>query len=198
MKLINTLTVMSVLGLTSFAFAQEAAKDAKAPCKAGVCEDGSDCDLTSANSVSFVVTGMTCSACTGKVNTALTAIEGVTVNKVCHKSGMVCVKIDPEKTDKSKVSEAITATGFKVTGEALTIPVSGMTCGACSKKVTEALTALEGCSSVGVCHKSGKATVVIDSSKTSEAKVVEAIKASGFKAGAEVKAPASETTKVQG
>ena len=198
MKLINTLTVMSVLGLTSFAFAQEAAKEAKAPCKSGVCKDGSDCDLTSANSATFVVTGMTCSSCTGKVSTALTAIEGVTVNKVCHKSGKVCVKIDAAKTDKSKVSEAITASGFKVTGEELTIPVSGLTCGGSAKKLSTALTALEGCSSVGVCNKSGKASVVIDSSKTSEAKVVEAINAAGFKAGAEVKAPATETTKVQG
>jgi copper ion binding protein len=198
MKLINTLTVVSVLGLSSFAFAQEAAKEAKAPCKAAKCDDGSDCDLASADSTKFVVTGMTCGSCSDKVKTALTAIDGVTVQKVCHKSGKVCVKIDSAKTDKSKVSEAITASGFKVTGEELTIPVSGMTCGACSKKVTEAITALEGVSSAGVCHKSGKASVVIDSSKTSEAKVMEAINATGFKAGAEVKAPATETTKVQG
>lgn len=196
MKLINTLTALSIVGLASFAHAQEC-KEAKAPCKSSICDDGSDCDLASANSATFVVTGMTCSACSGKVNTALTAIDGVKVGKVCHKSGKVCVNIDSAKTDKTKVAEAINATGFKVTGEALTIPVSGMTCGACAKKVTAALTALEGTSAVSVCNKSGHASVVIDSSKTTEAKVMEAINATGFKAGKE-EAKATETTKVQG
>lgn len=193
MKLINTLAVMSIIGLSSFAYAEGDAQ-AKAPCKEGKC----DAAGASAGSTTFVVTGMTCTKCSDKVNTALSAIEGVTVNKVCFKSGKVCVKLDAAKTDKAKVSEAITATGFIVAGESLTIPVSGMTCGACSKKVAAALTALEGCSSVGVCHKSGKATVVIDSAKTSEEKVMEAINATGFKAGAEVKAPTAETTKVKG
>lgn len=197
MKLINTLAVMSIIGLSSFAYAEGDAQ-AKAPCKEGKCDAAGACDMASAGSTTFVVTGMTCTKCSDKVNTALSAIEGVTVNKVCFKSGKVCVKLDAAKTDKAKVSEAITATGFKVAGESLTIPVSGMTCGACSKKVAAALTALEGCSSVGVCHKSGQATVVIDSAKTSEEKVMEAINATGFKAGAEVKAPATETTKVKG
>ncbi len=179
MKLLNTLSVMSVLGLTSFVYAEEAQKEAKAPCKEGICE-ASAC----ADSTTFMVTGMTCTSCTGKVATALSAIEGVSEVKVCHKSGKACMKLDEAKTDKSKVMAAINTTGFKVAGEALTIPVSGMTCGACSKKVAAALTSLEGCSSVSVCDKSGQASLVIDGSKTTEAKVIEAINASGFKAAA--------------
>jgi copper ion binding protein len=168
--------------------------------KAGVCDIekcDTDCDMDKANMATFMVTGMTCGSCSGKVKTTLAAVDGVTVKKVCHKSGKVMVKYDPAKTDKSKVMAAINTTDFKVAGEQLSIPVSGMTCGACSKKVATVLTSLEGASAVGVCHKSGKASVVIDTAKTSEAKVMEAINATGFKAGKE-EVKATETTKVQG
>lgn len=198
MKLLYTLTSLSILGLSSFASAATDGKVCdKTVAKAGKCatkcdtDCDTDCDMPSAN---YVVTGMTCGACSGKVKKTLAAVDGVTVKKVCHKSGNVMVSYDPAKTDKSKVQAALATTGFKVAGEKLSIPVSGMTCGACSKKVTAALTALEGCTVGGVCHKSGKATVTIDTAKTSEAKVIEAIKASGFKAGKEATAaPAKET-----
>jgi copper ion binding protein len=200
MKLINTLTALSIIGLTSFASAGDKCNKTsdKMVKKAGVCDIekcDTDCDMDKANMATFMVTGMTCGSCSGKVKSTLASVDGVTVKKVCHKSGKVMVKYDPAKTDKSKVMTAINTTDFKVAGEQLNIPVSGMTCGACSKKVATALTSLEGASAVGVCHKSGKASVVIDTAKTSEAKVMEAINATGFKAGKEAKA--TETTKVQ-
>ncbi len=203
MKLINTLTALSILGMTSFASAGDKCDKTcdKTAKKAGKCDIekcDTDCDMDKANMATFVVTGMTCGSCSNKLKTTLAAVDGVTVKTVCHKSGKVMVKYDEAKTDKTKVAAAITSTGFKVAGEKLSIPVSGMTCGACSKKVAAALTSLEGCSGVGVCHKSGHASVVIDSAKTSEAKVMEAIKATGFKVTKEAKAaPATLRTKVK-
>ncbi len=203
MKLLNTLTALSILGLTSFSNAAETCRKTcdkgakKVSACAGKCSSET-CDLEAADMTTFIVTGMTCSDCSGKLKTSLGAIEGVTVKKVCHKSGHVMVKYDEAKTDKSKVITAIAATGFKVAGEKLNIPVSGMTCGDCSDKVAKALTSLEGCSGIGVCHKSGHASVVIDTAKTSEAKVMEVINATGFKVTKEAKvAPATETTKVK-
>lgn len=203
MKLLNTLTALSIIGLTSFSNAAETESKTcdkgakKATACVGKC-DKDTCDMDAANATTFIVTGMTCSSCSDKVKSTLAAVEGVSVKKVCHKSGHVMVNYDDSKTDKSKVMAAITSTGFKVAGEKLNIPVSGMTCGDCSDKVATALTSLEGCSGVGVCHKSGHASVVIDTAKTSEAKVMEAINATGFKVTKESKAaPATETTKVK-
>jgi copper ion binding protein len=203
MKLLNTLTALSILGLTSFANAAETASKTcdKGAKKATACASECskyDCDMELASTKTFIVTGMTCSSCSDKVKTTLAAVEGVSVKKVCHKSGKVMVNFDGAKTDQSKVMTAISSTGFKVAGEQLSIPVSGMTCGGSSKKLATALTSLDGCSGVGVCHKSGHASVVIDTAKTSEAKVMEAINATGFKVTKEAKAaPATETTKVK-
>jgi len=203
MKLIYTLAALSILALTSVASAhcgkchngdKKASKEKcdKAKCDKEKC-DTAKCDK--AGSTSFAVTGMTCGKCSAKLTKALEATEGVTVKNVCHKSGCVVVDIDTAKTDKTKVQTAINATGFKVAGEKLSYHVKGMTCGKCSTKLTAALTALEGCKVGKVCHKSGHADVTIDTAKTTEKKVIDAINATGFKVVTEEekKAPAPST-----
>ena len=63
--------------------------------------------------VTFDVKGMTCGGCSGKVSKALAKVEGVSVDKVCHKSGKACVTFDPAKVSQDKVVAAIDGTGFK-------------------------------------------------------------------------------------
>ncbi len=191
MKLKTTLSTLSIVALSSFANAAEkcaskCATDtktvAKTECTAGECDD-----KTAANAT-YVVTGMTCTKCSDKITTALTALEGVIVQKVCHKSGHVAVNFDDTKTDKAAVQKALAATGFDIAGEQLSIPVSGMSCIKCSTKLTTALNTIEGCTVGSVCHKSGHATVTIDTEKTSEAKILEAIKTTGYSISAATKA----------
>ena len=124
---------------------------------------------------------MSCGTCSDKLTSTLTNLDGVSVKKACHKSGNVVVNYDEAKTDKTKVQTAIASTGLTVAAEKLSIPVSGMACVTCSDKLTAALTSLEGCTVGGVCHKSGHATVTIDPAKTTEAKVIETIEATGLK-----------------
>lgn len=186
MKLKTTLSTLSIVALSSFVHAAEngiskCATDTttitKTDCTEGACDD------KTAASATYIVTGMTCSNCSDKVKTTLSAVEGVTVQKVCHKSGHVAVNIDEKKTNKAAVQAAIASTGYTIAGEQLSIPVSGMSCGKCSAKLTKALNDTEGCTVGSVCHKSGHATVTIDTKKTSEAKILETIKTAGYKVG---------------
>jgi len=205
MKLLNTISMLSLFGFTSLASAQEKCdsvcdKAAKVAKKSEKCdtECETECDSDGAMKT-YIVAGMTCSKCSDKVKASLGEMEGLTVKKVCHKSGKVMVSYDDAKIEDAKVTEAISATGFKVAGESINIPVSGMKCGSCSSKLTEALTKMEGCSNVSVCHKSGNASVVIDTEKTSKEKVMEVIKASGYKAGEKMtQSPVKDATKAKG
>ena len=201
MKLIHTLTSTIIIGLSAVASAHcgtcegdkkeaPAAKKGACACEKGSCSCEKDtcakgtCPTKSdAPSVSFAVKGMTCGKCSGKVSTALKALEGVSDAKVCHKSGHAVVQFDKTKTSKAKIQAAIDATGFAVTGEKLSMPVSGMTCEKCSGKVTAALKALAGVTNVKVCAKSNHASLTVDTSKTTAAKVIETINATGFKVG---------------
>ncbi len=158
-------------------------------CEAGECPEGceKDCckdkkdgdEKDAANTVYVAVDGMTCGACSGKVTKALAAIDGVTVKKVCHKSGSAKVVIDPAKTDQAAVVKAIDTTGFKVKGDIVSMNVDGMTCGACSGKLSKALADLDGVTVKKVCHKSGTATLVLTDKASTEA-IAKTVTDTGF------------------
>jgi Cu+-exporting ATPase len=71
--------------------------------------------------------------------------------------------------------------------ESCTIPVTGMTCAACSGRVQRTLERTEGVASANVNLMTGAATVAYDPEVTSPARLVEAIHASGY--GAELPGP---------
>ncbi|PQJ30201.1 hypothetical protein BSZ32_00540 [Rubritalea profundi] len=59
---------------------------------------------------------MTCGGCSKKLTTALAAVKGVQVKKICHKSGCVDVVLTDGAT-AAQVKEVITKTGFKIAPE---------------------------------------------------------------------------------
>lgn len=137
--------------------------------------------VTTKSKASFAVSGMTCGGCEGKLSKKLKAVDGVTVDGVCSKSGKACVSYDADKVTKEQLMEVVTKSGFKLDGEMVSLPVDGMTCGGCSSKVKNAIAALDGVSANSVCHKSGKATVTFDPAKTSACKITAAINTTPFK-----------------
>ena len=132
--------------------------------------------------VEYVVSGLTCEGCTSAVTSSLEKVEGVTVQSVCHKSGTAVVDFDAAKASKADVAGAINQGEILVAAERVTVPVTGMTCGACSTKVTDALNAVDGVTVQTVCHKSGKAVVDV-AEKSNRDAVVKVITDAGYKAG---------------
>jgi P-type Cu+ transporter len=72
-------------------------------------------------------------------------------------------------------------------GDSCTIPVSGMTCAACSGRVQRSLEQTAGVASANVNLMTGAATVAYDPAVTSPARLVETIRATGY--GAELPSP---------
>ena len=68
--------------------------------------------------------------------------------------------------------------------ESCTIPVTGMTCAACSGRVQRTLERTEGVSSANVNLMTGAATVAFDPAVTSAERLVETIRSTGY--GAEL------------
>ena len=88
-----------------------------------------------------------------------------------------------DKHDHAKVeAEAEAEDITKAPGTHVALAVTGMTCGACSTKVTAALKALEGVNAVTVDHETGKAEVAFDEAKTTTDAMIAAIEKLSFKA----------------
>lgn len=60
------------------------------------------------------------------------------------------------------------------------LKVTGMTCGSCTSKVTNALKAVSGVSDVNVSLSAGQATVQFDEQKTSSDQLKSAVKDAGY------------------
>ncbi len=80
---------------------------------------GTKCDskkkcASKTNITHFKVSGMTCGSCSKKLTSALAAVKGVEVKKVCHKSGCVDVVLS-KGTTAAQVKKTIIKSGFKIT-----------------------------------------------------------------------------------
>jgi len=92
-----------------------------------------------------------------------------------------CQKENCKTKPLSEVETAM-AEVEKADGTKIALDVDGMSCGACSDKVTAALKALEGVNAAAVSHQAGEARVAFDAEKVDLDKMVAAITGLGFKA----------------
>ncbi len=67
--------------------------------------------------VTLSVSGMTCASCEEHVKHAVNELPGILSVSASSDEGIANVKFDKSKTDKSAITEAIDATGYKVLGE---------------------------------------------------------------------------------
>ena len=111
LKGIEGVTVQSLDHKTGIAVVDFDASKAKKAEVAGAINQGEI--LITAERVTVPVAGMTCGSCSNKVTEALNAVEGVTVQSVCHKSGKAVVDVVADKSDRAAVVKVITDAGYK-------------------------------------------------------------------------------------
>src|SRR5699024_4190472 len=89
------------------------------------------------------VTGMTCAACSNRVEKVLNKMDGVEaqVNLTTEKA---TIDFDPSTTSYNDITEKIEKIGYGVQTEKSELDVMGMTCAACSSRIEKVLNKQEG------------------------------------------------------
>lgn len=129
-----------------------------------------------------------CEVSSANVTKKLTSLDGITKAETCGESHFSTLSIDAEKTPMEKLLVAFKKAGLNVESQKVAYDVEGMSCGACSSKVSKQLTSLEGVQANEVCHESKKAVVTFDPTKTCSKTVAKAITDAGYKASIQVAA----------
>ncbi|CAH0293273.1 heavy metal translocating P-type ATPase [Priestia megaterium] len=96
------------------------------------------------------ITGMTCAACSNRIEKGLKKIEGVkeaNVNLALERSTII---FDPSKTSPQAFEEKIEKLGYGVVNEKVEFAITGMTCAACSTRIEKGLNKLEGVTKASV------------------------------------------------
>ncbi|MGJ9459317.1 heavy metal translocating P-type ATPase [Oceanobacillus sp. CF4.6] len=99
--------------------------------------------MSDAKHTTLGVTGMTCAACSNRIEKVLNKMDGVEaqVNLTTEKA---TVDYDPAKTSMDKITGKIEKIGYGVLNEKAELDVFGMTCAACSTRIEKVLNKQEG------------------------------------------------------
>jgi Cu+-exporting ATPase len=94
--------------------------------------------------IDLQVGGMTCAACSSRVERGLKKIDGVSDARVNLATEKALVVYDPARAGAARFIEAIQKMGYTVKAESVILPIGGMTCAACSARVERTLNKLDG------------------------------------------------------
>ncbi|NLC19492.1 MAG: heavy metal translocating P-type ATPase, partial [Clostridiales bacterium] len=132
------------------------------------------------------ISGMTCAACASRVQRAVGKLEGVASANVNLATEKLTVEFDPQRTGLPAIKEAVEHAGYGVIEESksntVTIPIGGMTCAACVRRVEKAISNLDGVVKANVNLATEKATVEYDTAKIRLSAIKQAIEKAGYKA----------------
>ncbi|MDL4839660.1 heavy metal translocating P-type ATPase [Aquibacillus rhizosphaerae] len=95
--------------------------------------------------VDLGITGMTCAACSTRIEKALNKIDGVEAN-VNLAMERATVEYDEEKVSANDLSTKISKLGYGVQTEHAEFDIYGMTCAACSARIEKVLNKMDGVS----------------------------------------------------
>ena len=132
------------------------------------------------------VLGMTCAACSSRVEKALNKQEGVEIVAVNLLANKATIEFDQDKTKESEIIKLIEKTGYDVPLVTKTLLVEGMTCAACSTRIDKALNKIEGVVKANVNLSTNKATIQYPSGLLDEEDLIKVVEKAGYKAEVEV------------
>ncbi|RUL50759.1 heavy metal translocating P-type ATPase [Lysinibacillus antri] len=134
---------------------------------------------------SLQISGMTCAACSNRIEKGLNKMEGVeeaNVNLALEKS---TIKFDPQKVTVQDFEKKIEALGYGVVKEKKEFTITGMTCAACATRIEKGLNKMEGVTLANVNLALENATVEYNPSQVSVADIISRVEKLGY--GAHIK-----------
>ena len=140
------------------------------------------------------ITGMTCAACSTRVEKVLNKMEGVDaqVNLTTEKA---TVDYNPEQTTIDDITKKIENVGYGVLMEKTELDVFGMTCAACSSRIEKVLNKQAGVKQATVNLTTETASIEYNPGLTDTKAIIEKIKNVGYDAKPKAKAEEKQTHK---
>ena len=127
------------------------------------------------------ITGMTCSACSARIEKVLNKMDGVEAN-VNLTMEAATVTYDEEKVQPEDIEARIEKLGYGVKKEKVELDIHGMTCAACSTRIQKSLSRLNGISEVNVNLTTEAGIVEYDPHTVSVDEIIERVKKMGYEA----------------
>src|SRR5690554_4139537 len=125
--------------------------------------------------VVFKVSGMTCAACSSRIEKRLNRVEGVKSAAVNLAVEKATVEYDVNRVSPEQLIEVIRDTGYDVVLDKVELRLKGMTCAACAARLEKALNRLDGVVKAAVNFAMGNATVEYNASQVTVRDMIKAV-----------------------
>ncbi|MFQ6079711.1 MAG: copper ion binding protein, partial [Thermodesulfobacteriota bacterium] len=130
--------------------------------------------------VELPITGMSCASCVAKIEKGLSKMSGIVDAKVNFATEKATVSFDPSMVHMGDFVTTIRDLGYEAGMEKVTLPIHGMSCASCVKKVEDALNGLEGVVRASVNFATERATVQYIPGAVSPGDFKKAVKDAGY------------------
>lgn len=134
--------------------------------------------------LSLPISGMTCAACSTRLEKVLGRVDGVASASVSLATEQAELGFDPARVSPVDLVGAVERAGFQVPPAELEMSISGMTCAACSARLEKVLSRVGGVAGASVNLATERARVSFPSGTVAAADLVLAVRRAGF--GAQV------------
>lgn len=143
----------------------------------------------------LLITGMTCAACSTRIEKGLSRMEGVQQASVNLAIEQASVTYDPKTISVNALRDKVEALGYGTVTESIDLDITGMTCAACSARIEKGLSRLPGVSraNVNLALETGHVEFAAGALKASD--ITAKIKQLGY--GAELQQTQEETSSVR-
>ncbi len=135
----------------------------------------------------FTIKGMTCSACSSRLERVIGNMDGVDNAAVNLAMETMKVEYDSEQVTEEQIMQMVADAGFEasplVEGSTVTISISGMSCSACSSRLERVLGNMDGVSEAQVSLPNETAKINFNTSDTNLREIRQAITDAGFEPG---------------
>ncbi len=132
--------------------------------------------------VTFKISGMTCAACSSRVEKRLSKVEGVMKAAVNLAVEKATVEYDGTRVNPGKLIEVIRDTGYDVVLDRVELRLKDMTCAACAARLEKVLNRLGGVSKAVINFAMENATVEYNPSQVTVRDMIAAVQRAGYDA----------------
>ncbi len=141
--------------------------------------------MSATRKITLAVGGMTCAACSARVEKVLRKQEGVIEANVNLATNRAAVTFDPDQITIEQIIQSITDTGYQAHPAEMArvdLRVGDMTCAACAARVEKALQRVQGVYRASVNLATERATIHYDRSVTDVRTLMDAVTDAGYTA----------------
>ena len=136
--------------------------------------------LPDAAEIVLPIEGMTCASCVRRVERALSKVEGVEEAGVNLATERATVKYDPTRVKVEDLRAAVEKAGYGVRIEEVALPIEGMTCASCVRRVEKSIARLPGVENVAVNLATEQASVKYNPAMVGREDFLKAVEKAGY------------------